>query len=58
MNHSTLFPRERQVIDPHNATLIAPNGKTYSVNISPEAAVIWERAGLRVEWFATEKKVA
>lgn len=51
-------PTNSLYVEAHNATLIAPNGKAYSVNISPEAAAIWIKCGFAVQWFATDSKVA
>lgn len=52
-------PTNSLYVEAHNATLITPNGNTYSVNISPEAAALWtKRYGIKVEWFATDSKVA
>jgi anthranilate phosphoribosyltransferase len=45
-------------LEPHNAHIITPRGNRISVNISPEAAIVWARFGFRVEWFATRKAVA
>ena len=45
-------------LEPHNAHIVTPRGNRISVNISPEAAVVWARFGFRVEWFATRKAVA
>ncbi len=45
-------------LEPHNAELVTPNGKRTSVNITPEAAIVWTRYGFKVEWFGMLKAVA
>lgn len=45
-------------LEPHNAWLVTPRGNHTSVNISPEAAVVWTRYGFKVEWFGASKAVA
>lgn len=47
-----------QHLEPHNAVLVSPRGNRVSVNISPEAAVVWTRYGFRVEWLPVLKAVA
>lgn len=48
--------QENKPLDPHNAWIISPRGKRTSVNISPEAAVVWTRYGFKVEWFGSAFK--
>lgn len=61
-NQSIPYPdsesQDYKPLQPHNAHLITPRGKRISVNISPEAAVVWTRYGFKVEWFGALKAVA
>lgn len=61
MSHFTFdspILQDTKPLEPHNAYLVSPRGNKTSVNISPEAAIVWTRYGFKVEWVAVLKAVA
>lgn len=45
-------------LEPHNAYIVSPRGNRTSVNISPEAAIVWTRYGFKIEWLNVAGKQA
>jgi anthranilate phosphoribosyltransferase len=59
ITESPVLSQVTNSLEPHNAYLVSPRGNRTSVNISPEAAIVWAKYGFRVEWIAaTGKRVA